>query len=105
MTLLSQEEIDTALAGNLSRWDQQGDALVLEIQRPTFLDVIAMVQKVAEVAEIAGHHPDIDIRFNRLRLALTTHDEGGLTAKDLEVAGQIDFLAQEAKEQAGPPAG
>ena len=105
MELLSQEEIDKALAANLTRWKQEGDELVLELERPTFLDVISMVQKIAEIAEIADHHPDIDIRFNRLKLALSTHSEGGLTAKDLEVAGQIDFLVAEAEEQAGPPAG
>ena len=105
MTLLTQDEVDHALEGTLTRWQQEGDSLVLEVQQRTFLDVIAMVQKVAELAEIADHHPDIDIRFNRLRLVLTTHSEGGLTGKDLDVAGQIDFVVQQAEEQSGPPAG
>ena len=105
MALLSQEEIDQALSAHLTRWKHEGDEIVLELERPTFLDVISMVQKVAEVAEIAEHHPDIDIRYNQLKLALSTHSEGGLTSKDLDLAGQIDFLVHQAEEQSGPPAG
>ena len=52
----------------------------------TFPDAIAFVNNVADLAEGAGHHPDIDIRYNRVRLALVTHDAGGLTSKDFDLA-------------------
>jgi 4a-hydroxytetrahydrobiopterin dehydratase len=50
------------------------------------------VNHVADLAEKAGHHPDIDIPYNRVRLALVTHDEGGLTAKDFDLAGETSKL-------------
>ena len=53
---------------------------------------MTFVNKVAEQAEKANHHPDIDIRYNRVRLGLVTHDAGGLTAKDFDLAAQIDKL-------------
>jgi 4a-hydroxytetrahydrobiopterin dehydratase len=52
------------------------------------------VNRVGELAEQAGHHPDIDIRYNRVRLALTTHDAGGLTQKDFDLAAQAQRLAE-----------
>ena len=55
-------------------------------------EALAFVYKVGELAENAGHHPDIDIRWNKVKLALTTHDAGGLTEKDFELAGKIDGL-------------
>jgi 4a-hydroxytetrahydrobiopterin dehydratase len=54
---------------------------------------LAFVNKVGELAEKAGHHPDIDIRYNRVRLALVTHDAGGLTAKDFDLAASADTIA------------
>ena len=54
---------------------------------------MAFVNRVADLAEAAGHHPDIDIRYNRVRIGLTTHDEGGVTDKDLRLAGQIEGVA------------
>ncbi len=58
----------------------------------TFPAAIAFVGRVAELAEAADHHPDLDIRYRKVRVALTTHDSGGLTAKDMELAGQIDAV-------------
>ena len=55
-----------------------------------FREALAFVNRVGELAERAGHHPDIDIRYNTVTLALTTHDAGGLTAKDFELARAID---------------
>ena len=67
-----------------------------EIQRTftfkDFLSSIAFVNQVAEKAQKADHHPDIDIRFNKVTLTLTTHDEGGLTEKDFSLAGQCDEI-------------
>jgi len=50
---------------------------------------MTFVNKIAEVAESVGHHPDIDIRYNKVRLGLVTHDAGGITAKDVEMAGRL----------------
>ena len=93
MTKLSQDEIDRALAGDLSAWHQEGDAIARTVQAPSFLEGITLVQRVAEAAETMNHHPDIDVRYTALTFTLSTHSEGGLTAKDLELAGQIDRLA------------
>jgi 4a-hydroxytetrahydrobiopterin dehydratase len=90
---LPQEEIDAALAGDLSAWHQDGDAIARAVRAPSFLEGIGLVSKVAEVAEEMDHHPDVDIRYTTLTFTLSTHSEGGLTAKDLELAGRIDALA------------
>ncbi len=93
MTKLPQDEIDRALAGDLSAWHQEGDAITRAVQARSFLEGITLVQRVAEAAEAMNHHPDIDIRYTTVTFTLSTHSEGGLTAKDLDLAGQIDRLA------------
>ena len=93
MATLPQDEIDQALAGDLSAWSQDGDALTREVQASDFLAGIRLVEHVAEAAEEMTHHPDIDIRYTTLSFTLSTHSEGGITAKDLELAGRIDRLA------------
>ena len=92
MARLEQQEIDTALAGDRKQWTQDGDSLVRTVEAPSFLEAIDVVRRVAEVAEEADHHPDIDIRWRTLTFRLSTHSEGGITAKDLELAAQIDGL-------------
>jgi 4a-hydroxytetrahydrobiopterin dehydratase len=93
---LSQEEVDRALSGDLSSWRQDGDAITREVQAPTFLAGIRLVDAVAEAAEAADHHPDIDIRWTTVRFTLSTHSEGGLTTKDLDLARTINKLASAA---------
>ena len=93
MPTLPQDEIDAALAGDLSDWHQEGDAITREVQAPTFLEGITLVQRVAEAAEALDHHPDIDVRYTTLTFTLSTHSEGGITAKDLDLAATIDRLA------------
>jgi 4a-hydroxytetrahydrobiopterin dehydratase len=90
MALLPQDEVDRALAGDLSAWSQEGDAITREVEAPSFLEGVRLVQHVAQVAEEMGHHPDIDIRYTALTFTLSTHSEGGLTAKDLDLARRID---------------
>jgi 4a-hydroxytetrahydrobiopterin dehydratase len=92
MPPLPEPEIDAALA-SLDGWTREGDEIVKRFERPSFLDGIAFVTRVAELAEAADHHPDIDIRWRTVRLALTTHDQGGLTQKDFDLAGAIDATA------------
>jgi 4a-hydroxytetrahydrobiopterin dehydratase len=91
--LLTQEEIDRALERELPRWTQDGDAITRSVKAPTFMDGIRLVQQVAEVAEDLDHHPDIDIRWRTVTFRLSTHSAGGLTAKDLRLATDIDRLA------------
>ena len=88
-TLLSEDEIAAALAG-LPAWRREGNAIVREQRFPTFRDAIAFVDRVADLAEAADHHPDIDIRWRRVVLNLTTKASHGLTARDMGLATQID---------------
>ena len=99
MALLPQDEIDAALAGDLSGWSQAGDTLTREVEAPSFLAGIRLVQHVAEVAEELDHHPDIDIRWRTLTFTAATHSAGGVTVKDVELAGRIDSIV--ATAQAG----
>lgn len=73
-------------------WEREGDQLVKVLRLASFPAAIAFVDAVAERAEAADHHPDIDIRWRTVALRLTTHSAGGLTALDLALAAEIDEL-------------
>jgi len=92
MTKLSDEQIQDGLGG-LNGWERRGDEIVKEYEFDGFGDSIAFVVGVAFRAEKANHHPDLDIRYNRVRVSLSTHSEGGITAKDLALAGEIEAVA------------
>ena len=92
MQPISPQEAQSRLAG-LAGWQIQAGELVKTFQFKDFVASLHFVNRVGELAEQAGHHPDIDIRYNRVRLALTTHDAGGLTQKDFDLAGQAQMLA------------
>jgi 4a-hydroxytetrahydrobiopterin dehydratase len=87
------EEVDAALAG-LDGWRREGEVLVKVVRRGNFAGALAFVNAVGALAEAADHHPDIDIRWDTVTLRLTTHSAGGLTAKDLQLAAQIDSLQE-----------
>lgn len=89
---LDEDALAAGLAG-LPGWERVGDEIVRGYELPTFMGAIAFVQRIAELAEAADHHPDIDIRYRKVRVALTTHDAGGLTQLDLDLAGRIDAVA------------
>jgi 4a-hydroxytetrahydrobiopterin dehydratase len=72
-------------------WSRDGDTLVKTYSFPAFRDSIVFVNRVATLADDANHHPDIDIRYDRVRIGLSTHDAGGITAKDTALAEKIDF--------------
>jgi 4a-hydroxytetrahydrobiopterin dehydratase len=91
MAVLSNEEVDAALP-TLDGWEHADGALKRSIKFPAFLDGIDAVRRVAEYAESQDHHPDIDIRWRTVTFVLATHSEGGITAKDLELAGAIDRI-------------
>ena len=71
-------------------WRQEGESLVRDYKFEDFAEAMAFVNRVAELAEAADHHPDIDIRYNKVSIALSTHSEGGITEKDFALAEQID---------------
>jgi 4a-hydroxytetrahydrobiopterin dehydratase len=84
---------DTAIEEGLQRlpgWERRGNQIVKTFVREDFAHAMVFVNEVAAAAEAAGHHPDIDIRYNTVTLALTTHDAGGLTSKDFDLARAID---------------
>lgn len=89
MALLTPEELSTFLDSNLG-WEPDGASIVRSFQFAGFAEAMAFVTKVALLAEKADHHPDIDIRWNNVLLRLSTHSEGGLTDKDLDLATRID---------------
>ncbi len=89
MALLSDDEVDAA-ARTLDGWERTDGALRRSITFESFLDGIEGVRRIAELAERADHHPDIDIRWRTVHLALSTHSAGGITNQDVELARQID---------------
>jgi 4a-hydroxytetrahydrobiopterin dehydratase len=72
-------------------WKRKGDALVKNFRFPSFRDSVVFVNRMATLADDNNHHPDIDIRYDQVRVSLSTHDAGGITEKDLQMAEQIDF--------------
>lgn len=89
MPLLTDDEVTAGLAGG--DWRREGDAIVREWRFADFGAAIAFVERVAEVAESANHHPDILVHgWNKVRITLSTHSEGGITAADLALARQLD---------------
>ncbi len=87
-----------ALEEQSLRWTRQGDELTTTVKLHDFAAALAFVNAVGAVAEAANHHPDIDIRWNKVRLVLTTHDSGGITLLDLALAGAIDRLRPDARD-------
>ncbi|MGD0939373.1 MAG: 4a-hydroxytetrahydrobiopterin dehydratase [Terracidiphilus sp.] len=92
MRAFSPEEATSRL-GALPGWQIQDGQLTRTFNFEDFLEALAFVNRVGERAEEAGHHPDIDIRYNRVRLSLVSHDAGGLTDKDFALATTVDTLA------------
>lgn len=89
MPKLEQDAIDSALQG-LTGWSQEGQSIRRQYEFADFTGAIDFVNRVAPLANAADHHPDIDIRYNKVLLSLSTHSEGGLTEKDFQLAAQID---------------
>lgn len=91
MALLAENEVAQRLAG--SGWTREGSAIVREWKLADFAAAVAFVNRVAALAEAANHHPDILLHgWNRVRLELSTHSQGGLTEADFALAEQIDGL-------------
>jgi 4a-hydroxytetrahydrobiopterin dehydratase len=88
---LSDLEIQRALGG-LVGWTRRGDTLTKTFTFDRFPDGIAFVDRVAKIAEDMNHHPDIDIRYTKVAMTLSTHDAGGITQSDLDLAGRIESV-------------
>ena len=93
MSPLSDKEIQSRLV-SVPDWQIESGELVRTFLFKDFRASLAFVNKVGDAAESAGHHPDIDIRYNKVRLVLSTHSKGGLTELDFALAERIDTLAE-----------
>ena len=89
MAAMSEAEIVKNLEA-LATWKLEGKTITKKYEFPSFPEAIRFVNKVADLAERADHHPDILINYRRVTLTLSTHSEGGLTKKDFQLAGQIE---------------
>lgn len=89
MALLDDPDIRQKL-DQLDGWTREGEAIRKTFTLDSFAEAIAFVNRIAELAERANHHPDIDIRYDRVGCALSTHSEGGLTDRDFRLARQLD---------------
>jgi 4a-hydroxytetrahydrobiopterin dehydratase len=91
MALLDDSAIQAGLA-RLDGWAQDGNEIRRTIEFASFPAAIEFVNRVADLSETANHHPDIDIRYSRVTLRLSTHSAGGLTRRDFDLAARIDTL-------------
>lgn len=89
--LLGEAEIQKKVS-QLSGWTLEGKKIITQKVFKDFIEAIAWVNKLVEPAEAANHHPDISISYNKVTVSLTTHDAGGLTAKDFALAEVISNL-------------
>jgi 4a-hydroxytetrahydrobiopterin dehydratase len=91
MAVLDDKQIALELE-QISGWRLAGKAIERRYEFPDFAAAMRFVNRIAELAEAADHHPDIDIRYNKVILALISHDSGGVTARDVKMAHQINKL-------------
>ena len=91
MALLTDEQVAAGLEGR--EWRREGDSIVRDFKLRDFAAAMQLANRVAKAAEDANHYPDILVHgYNRVRLTLSTHSEGGLTQNDLDMAARIDRL-------------
>lgn len=95
-----EQDAITAKLADLPDWERDEDSggIVKRMEFPQFADAVAFVNRVATVADAHDHHPDIDIRYRRLKIVLVSHDVGGLSDRDFRMAKLIDGLAAEAAD-------
>jgi 4a-hydroxytetrahydrobiopterin dehydratase len=92
MSILTENAVAEKLKA-LPHWKLEGKEIVRRYEFADFAAAMGFINKVAAKAEAAGHHPDIDIRYNKVRLALISHDQGGLTQRDMTMAAELDSLS------------
>lgn len=92
MALLNKAEVEAKLAG-LSGWEQIGVAIAKSFGCGDFVGSVRFVESLVEPAEAIGHHPDLEISWDTVKVTISTHSEGGLTAADFELAEKVDALS------------
>jgi 4a-hydroxytetrahydrobiopterin dehydratase len=93
MARLTDEQIAEGLRG--LDWEYRDNAIHRRFSFPSFRSAIAFVNRVADVAEQQDHHPDILVNYRTVTLTLSTHSEGGVTERDIDMAHKLDAVAQE----------
>ena len=91
-TVLTEPEIDAALR-NLPGWARKAGAIERVFQFDDFAQAMVFVNKISDAAEAANHHPDILVNYNKVTLTLVSHDSGGVTQRDVRMAGKINDVA------------
>lgn len=89
---LSESEVKAALQ-NLPNWHSRGEAIERDMQFSDFREAMAFINKVADAAEAAGHHPDFYVSYNKVKFSLVSHDSGGVTQRDIKMASRINEIA------------
>ena len=89
---LTDGDLQNALA-SLPGWSKTGIAIERKYEFKDFVEAMKFVNRIADAAEAAGHHPDIQIVYNRVTLQLTSHDSGGVTQRDVKMAGRINEIS------------
>jgi 4a-hydroxytetrahydrobiopterin dehydratase len=92
MALLDDSEIEAKLSG-LSGWQRSGEAIVKSFGCGDFVGSVEFVASLVEPAEAIGHHPDLEVSWDTVKVTISTHSEGGLTAADFELAAKVDALS------------
>ncbi len=93
MALLSDAEIDARLK-ELPEWRREGDAIVRVFELDDYVGSVRFVEATVVPAERMGHHPDIEISWNKVTVTISTHSEGGITAADFELAAELDRISR-----------
>jgi 4a-hydroxytetrahydrobiopterin dehydratase len=91
MALLSDQEIEDRLGG-MDGWSREGDTITKTFSNGDFVGSVKFVDSIVEPAEGMGHHPDLELSWDKVKVTITNHEEGGLTEKDFELANKIDAL-------------
>jgi len=91
MAVLSSREVEDRIK-DLEGWEVSGNEIRKVYKMKNFIDSIGFVNKVAILAEMANHHPDILIKYSKVSISLSTHSEGGITEKDFNLAAQVEVL-------------
>ena len=96
MTKLSDQEVRQAIDRDLPGWRLADGEIIKNYKFPSFMEAIAFIDRVAEKAESANHHPELQNHYNRVRVAIHTWSENGITRKDIALAREIETVVQPA---------
>lgn len=95
MDILTEQQIDDELA-RLPGWEYDGEMITKSYELASFREAIAFVDDIADIAEDNNHHPDLEIYFNEVVVSFRTHSENAVTSADIEMAGEVEDLAEDA---------